>query len=315
MTVVKDKFGRSFKTLRLSLLNACNLSCTYCVPGKHADSLKQHQQPASGFLGMVAPLHNILSLETIRLTGGEPLLYQELPALIRGLQAMGIPNIRLTTNGFLLAREAAALKQAGLQAVNVSLDALEEPVFFRMSNRKGVQRVIAGIDAALAAGLEVKLNAVIMRSLNEDQVLPLVRFAFSRNIKIRFLEVMAMGHLHEHADQCRVSQAEILAKLATAYRFERITRTASATAVYWQTAAGNQFGVVANETEPFCADCNRLRLDAKGNLYGCLSSSQPIAINAGDSQEVLQQKLQLAMNQKQEVAFAGSKLSMLDIGG
>ncbi len=315
MTGIADKFGRSFKSLRVSLVSACNLGCIYCTLGEYSDKPKKNQRPAEEFLANIARLHQELSLDTIRLTGGEPLLYHELPALIEGIQALGIPNIRLTTNGFLLERLAPALKHAGLQSVNVSLDAVVEAIFYRMSKRRGVQRVLAGIDAALAAGLEVKLNTVIMRELNDDQILPLVHYAFSRDIRIRFLEVMAMGHLHEQADQYLVTQGDILTVLASAYSFEQVARLSSATATYWQTPTGHQFGMVANVSEPFCSDCNRLRLDSGGNIYGCLSSNNPIAIKGDDSMEVLQEKLHRALAQKQELKFKGSALSMLQIGG
>ena len=315
MTEIRDKFGRSFKTLRVSLVSACNLGCVYCTLGEYSDKPKKNQLPVANFLAHIARLHAELSLETIRLTGGEPLLYHELPALIAGIQAMGIPTVKLTTNGFMLEHLAPVLKKAGLQSVNVSLDAVEEGVFYRMSKRKGVRRVLAGIEAALAAGLEVKLNSVIMRDLNDSQILPLVKYAFSKNIAIRFLEVMAMGHLHEQAEQYLVTQSELLRVLASEYSFERLERISAATATYWKTTAGHQFGIIANESEPFCGDCNRLRLDAQGNIYGCLSSNSPISLKDNESRENLREKLSQALAQKQEVKFTGSSLSMLQIGG
>ncbi len=312
---IKDWLGRSFSTLRVSLLSACNLGCVYCTLGEYSDKPKKNQRPAADFLDNIARLHKVLSLDTIRLTGGEPLLYHDLPALIAGIQDLGIRQIKLTTNGFMLERLALPLKEAGLQAVNVSLDAVEESVFCQMSKRRGLHRVLAGIGAAQAAGLEVKLNAVILRDLNENQILPLVRYAFSRNIRIRFLEVMAMGHLHEQADRYLVTQEEILNTLATEFTFKRVVREVSATATYWQTPMGNQFGMIANESEPFCGNCNRLRLDAQGNIYGCLSSDHPISIQPADSPEVLREKLVQALAQKQVAKFTGSSLSMLQIGG
>jgi cyclic pyranopterin phosphate synthase len=315
MPDIIDRYGRTFKTLRVSLLSACNLGCVYCTLGENTDMFRKAQAPVERFLMHIARLHQELNLETIRLTGGEPLLYHDLPQLVEGVRAMGIPEIKITTNGFLLERLAKPLQEAGLQSVNVSLDAAEEASFYRMSKRRGLQKVLTGIEAAIAAGLEVKVNTVIMRDLNDDQILPLARYAFSKNIQIRFLEVMAMGHLHKQADQYLYTQEEVLNCMASAYTFEPEARKTSATANYWRTAEGYSFGMIANESEPFCHDCNRLRLDAQGNIYGCLSSNNPINIKDADSSEELQRRLNQALLQKQALKFTGSELSMLEIGG
>lgn len=315
MPDIIDRYGRTFKTLRVSLLSACNLGCVYCTLGESTDMFRKAQAPIERFLAHITRLHQELNLETIRLTGGEPLLYHDLPQLVEGIRAMGIPEIKITTNGFLLERLANPLKEAGLQSVNVSLDAAEEASFYRMSKRRGLQKVLTGIEAAIAAGLEVKINTVIMRDLNDDQILPLARYAFSKNIQIRFLEVMAMGHLHKQADQYLYTQEEVLNCMASAFTFKPEERKTSATANYWRTAEGHSFGMIANESEPFCHDCNRLRLDAQGNIYGCLSSNNPISLKDADNSEELQRRLNQALLQKQALKFTGSELSMLEIGG
>ncbi len=313
---LNDSYGRTFKTLRVSLLSTCNLGCVYCTAGDptiNAD--KKTQTPAAVFLQQIEQLHQQLNLDTIRFTGGEPLLYRELVEVIAGAKKIGIPNIKITTNAFLLDRMAPLLKEAGLQSINVSLDAVEEEVFFRMTKRQQVQRVLQGIETALACGLEVKLNAVILKGMNDCQVLPLLRYAFKHNVAIRFLEVMAMGHLHQHAAEYLYTQNDILATIDKEYEFFKLLRKPGATANYWQTLEGKVFGIVANESEPFCHDCNRLRLDAQGNIYGCLSSNHPISISNVTKEQVLHSKLQQAMWQKQSTKFTGSELSMLHIGG
>jgi cyclic pyranopterin phosphate synthase len=317
MKVLSDPYGRKFKTLRVSLLNTCNLNCFYCTMGSEEDVIFDHrpQKTAAFFSQIIARLHENLDLETIRLTGGEPLLYRELPELIRNLKTLGIAKISMTSNGYLLARQAIALKAAGLQTINVSLDAMNEAVFVKMAKRKHLDRVLNGIESALNVGIEVKLNAVIMKGMNEDQIIPLVDYAFSKNIPVRFLEVMSMGHLHHESDKYLFSQQQLLDTIATKYAFKRLPRTASATSNYWETPAGNTFGIIANNSEPFCQDCSRLRLDAEGNMYGCLSTNYPIAMNPTDNDYILQEKLQLAMSQKQLHHFVGSELSMLQIGG
>ena len=317
MMELNDKYGREFKTLRVSLLSTCNLGCVYCTMGTEEEETADHkpQTPAAVFVGHIARLHEQLDLKTVRFTGGEPLLYRELTGVIEGVKALGIGNIKMTSNAFLLDRMAPALKEAGLEYINVSLDAMDSDSFFAMTRRKQLQRTLKGIETALACGLDVKINSVMMKGKNDDQVLPLLEYAFSRNIRIRFLEVMAMGHLFGHAGEYLLSQDEILDIIATRYHFTKIERKSSSTANYWQTDEGHVFGIIANDTEPFCMDCNRLRLDAEGNIYGCLSNNHAIALDANDTEGQLQQKLRLAMRQKQEVKFVGSEMSMMHIGG
>ncbi len=317
MKVLNDPYGRKFKTLRISLLNTCNLNCFYCTMGSEEEINFDHrpQKSAAFFSQIIFRLHEQLDLETIRLTGGEPLLYRELPELIRNLKLIGIPQVSMTSNGYLLARQAIALRDAGLRSINVSLDAMNEADFYKMAKRGHLDRVLKGIEAALDLGIQVKLNAVIMKGMNEDQIIPLVDYAFSKNIPVRFLEVMSMGHLHHESDKYLFSQQQLLDTISTKYNFKRLPRNASATSNYWQTPAGNTFGIIANNSEPFCQDCSRLRLDAEGNMYGCLSTNHPIAMDPADNDFILQEKLQLAMSQKQLHHFTGSELSMLQIGG
>jgi cyclic pyranopterin phosphate synthase len=318
MQVIKDKYGRTFRTLRVSLTNHCNLGCVYCVAGDedlHNASVKNATLAVADLLEIITRLHDRLQLSTIRLTGGEPLLYHGLVELVRGIKAIGIPHIKLTTNGFLLERLAAPLKEAGMESINVSLDAIDEDVFSRMSRRQSVERIVRGIDAARAAGLSVKINTVVMKGMNDSQLIPLLEFAASRDIPIRFLEVMAMGHLHDQSEQYLFPQKEILKIIGQRYRFTPMGREESATAGYWKTEEGHVFGIIANESEPFCGDCNRLRLDSGGNIYGCLSSNHPIPLGSRDNDEEWTMKLQQALEQKQTLRFTGSDLSMLHIGG
>lgn len=313
-----DPYNRKFKNLRVSLLDTCNFQCVYCTMGSadgESDYDHRPQKDHIFFLQRISKLHEHLNLDVLRLTGGEPLLYRDLDKLIRGISNLGIAEIKLTTNGFLLEKQASFLKEAGLKSINISLDAIDEAVFYKMSKRSKVTQVLKGIDAALSNGLAIKLNAVIMKGFNENQILPLLDYACSKNIPIRFLEVMAMGHLHQQKEEYLFSQQEILAIISTKYDLSRVIRKKSATANYWQTNTGYSFGIIANESSPFCMDCNRLRMDADGNLYGCLSANHPIDFSIDDHTEILNLKLETAMKQKQLLKFTGSELSMLHIGG
>jgi len=230
---IKDTYGRSFKTLRVSLLNSCNLGCVYCVAGddnflKRNNLSSTHQSGAHELLPIIEKLHDVLHLEIIRLTGGEPLLYHDIIHLVEGIKTMGIDAIKLTTNGFLLQRMAKPLKDAGMKSINVSLDSVDEDVFFLMSRRNNVKKILKGIDAARDAGLDVKLNAVLMKGINDQQILPLLHYAFERKIVIRFLEVMSMGHLYHNSEKFLVTKDEVLHTIASDYDFMPLIRFALA---------------------------------------------------------------------------------------
>lgn len=318
MMQVVDQYGRTFKTLRVSLLSACNLGCVYCTETDDL-AIENKQQKATALstqdlANIIQQLHKELGLEVIRLTGGEPLLSPHLIPIIKEVKKLGISKIKLTTNGFLLERLAKPLKDAGMKSINVSLDAVDEGVFFLMSRRNDVERIMRGIDAALNEGMEVKLNAVLMKGMNDGQILPLLDYAFKRGIIIRFLEVMSMGHLYHNSEKYLITKDEVLHTITSHYDFVPLIRSASSTANYWKTDNGNVFGIIANESTPFCHDCNRLRLDSHGNIFGCLSSNLPIGIK-GLKEEELREKLAQALSHKQKLKFTGSNLSMLNIGG
>lgn len=314
--MIKDHFNRTFKTLRISLLNQCNFGCVYCTDDLGNDNQKRNTGlKPNELLNLVQKLHTSLNLKSVRLTGGEPLLYPYLEYLVNGLSLMGIGGIKMTSNGFLLEKKAKSLFDAGLREVNISLDAADDAGFFKMTRRDKFEEVKNGIDAAIKAGIKVKLNTVLMKGKNDNQIIPLLAFAKQRKIPIRFLEVMAMGHLYHQKNDFLFSQHEILLRIAEHYQFTALPRQPSATANYWKTTEGTVFGIIANSSEPFCSDCDRLRLDHEGNIYGCLSVNKPIFLKQTDSVDQYQNKLLQALGQKQKVKFTGSKLTMLEIGG
>ena len=302
---------RKFRKLRLSLTDSCNFSCVYCVTGAEPP-VTRAQTKKQDFVRWVTGIHTVNPLSEIRLTGGEPTLYRDLVDLVAQFRAMGIAKISLTTNGFALNRLAQPLSAAGLLSVNVSLDALDETVFRLMGGRSPAA-VFAGIDAALAAGLEVKINTTLVSEMNDSQILPLLGWAKGKNIPIRFLELMAMGHLHAEKSARLVKAEEILSVIGAAFEFRALPRAPHATAHYFELDGGYRFGIIGNTSLPFCADCDRLRLDSRGQVFGCLSSLQSIPIGgaAGDVSAVLE----AAMQMKQRERFTGSQLVMREIGG
>ncbi len=313
---IEDAFGRQFKVLRVSLTNTCNLACSYCVDPSQTLSKKENRVlEVNQFVKLISALHQIVELETIRLTGGEPILYKNIIPLLQSLRNAGMKDIRMTTNGTLLENKAKDFKEAGLSAVNISLDAMEEKVFAAMNRKQSLAKVLKGIDKALEVGLKVKINCVVMKGENENQVLSLFEYGKERNISIRFLELMQMGHLYHNFENYFFSEEEILRTIAAKYSFKELKRDKNATAKYWITNDGYKFGIISNESDPFCSDCNRLRLDSYGNIYGCLSSNHPVAVlDCLEDETELKSRLMKALKQKQ-TKFSGSDLSMLHIGG
>ena len=313
-----DKYGRTLKTLRVSLTNACNLACVYCVSGTaKKGAVKLPTLEVAALAHYISQLHLLLKLDTVRLTGGEPTLYPHLLALVAKLGEANIPNLKMTTNGHLLAPLVKPLATLGLKHINISLDATTEEDFRKIANSKNLLPIFKSIDTALEAGIEVKLNAVILRGINDNQILPLLQFAAERGIVLRYLELMRMGPMFEGArfQQYYFPQNEILERIQAYYTLHALGRPKHGTANYWQ-ANNVKFGIIANETEPFCSDCDRLRLDSHGRIFGCLSNNEPIDLTGSiDNAVLLQHRLLQALHQKQSVKFTGSDISMLAIGG
>lgn len=315
---IQDTYGRTFKTLRVSLTSACNFGCTYCVAGGQINQITTSNTLSYVQLAaIIDKLHRLLKLTSVRLTGGEPLLYPYLVPLVELLSLKGIENIKMTTNGFLLKRKAEALALSGVKEINVSLDAVTPQIFFTVTRRDSLTQVIEGIDAAIENGISVKLNSVIMRGMNETEILPLIDFAMSRNTPIRFIELMRMGHLYSSEyERYFFSMDEILNVIRRKYQLNYSFRLPSATAKYWMLDNGYRLGIIANESEPFCSDCNRLRLDSAGNVYGCLSEDKREFIADVVADEIrLTEKLQSALSHKQPFKFKGNEMKMIEIGG
>ena len=322
MIKLEDNLGRRFEKLRISLLNDCNFSCVYCV-SEDFGNIKSIQKPDTEqplapdeFTKIIKAIHRLTGLKSIRLTGGEPLLYGNLFTLIEHIQKIGISDIRLTTNAYYLKEKARKLFDAGVKSVNISVDAIDQEIFNRISRHPNTSRVFSGIEAALKAGMNVKLNAVIMRGKNDSQIIPLLDYATGLGVKIRFLELMKMGHLYHSENDLFYPEKEILSVIQEKYTIESIQREHAETANYWRTSGGGTFGIIANESTPFCHDCNRLRMDSNGIFYGCLSNAHGEKLSAySDDDFQLTEKLRGLLRLKQPVKFHGSELSMRNIGG
>lgn len=296
------------------------MACTYCVPEDDADGIRSQLKPsltAGDMVKIIKALHQELKLEKIRITGGEPLMYPNIVHLIKEIKLLGINDIALTTNAYYLENLASRLKQAGLKSINISIDALDKEIFKKMTRKDMLAQTLKGIYAAIHEGFPIKINAVILKHVNSSQIIPLIKFGIQHQIPVRFLELMKMGYLHHNYQDYSFSQAEILEEVNQEFSTHRKLRKISATANYWEIDETNyKFGIIANETEPFCSDCDRLRLDSYGKLYGCISAIKGISVlQKIKNKENIEPELSLALKQKQPIRFIGNEMSMRHIGG
>jgi GTP 3',8-cyclase len=273
---VLDTFGRPLRDLRISVTDRCNFRCVYCMPkevyGRDHRFLDRRELLTFEEIARVARVFVDGGVRKIRITGGEPLVRRDLERLIGQLAELGV-DLTLTTNGSLLPQKAKALADAGLTRVTVSLDALDDTTFRALNDVDfPVDKVIDGIDAAHGAGLPVKVNAVIKRGANENQIVPMAAFFRERGHTLRFIEYMDVGHTNGWRLDDVVPAAEIVAVLDRAFGVDPVDpayRGEVAQRYRYRDGAG-EFGVITSVTQPFCGDCTRARLSAEGRLYTCL---------------------------------------------
>lgn len=275
-----DTHGRVHRDLRISLTDRCSLRCTYCMPEQGNEWLARTSILDVDEIVRVARVAASIGVTTFRLTGGEPLLRTDLPEIVRRLSAITGPDgdavqIALTTNGIGLGDKLPALMAAGLKRLNVSIDTLDRDRFRDLTRRDRLHDVFDGIAAAAASGLRpLKLNAVAMRGVNDDELVDLVRFAIGHGAQLRFIEQMPLDAGHTWDRSSMVTRDEILTALAEVWTLTPIPGRGGAPAETWRLDDGpHTVGVIASVTAPFCGDCDRLRLTADGQLRNCLFST------------------------------------------
>lgn len=267
-----DQHHRPLRNLRLSVTDRCNLRCSYCMPEEEYVWLPREDILHFEEIGRVTDLFITLGVDKVRLTGGEPLLRRDLPTLIAGLAAKpGLRDLAMTTNGILLAPAAAALKAAGLHRLTVSLDTLHADRFHALTRSRDLERVLEGIAEAAPIFPGLKLDTVVMRGVNDDELVPLVEFARGHGAEVRFIEYMDVGGATRWSRERVVSRAEMLDALEARYgRIEALDESTSAPADRFRLSDGTVFGIISSTTEPFCASCDRSRLTADGQWFLCL---------------------------------------------
>jgi GTP 3',8-cyclase len=276
--MVVDVLNRPIRDLRISVIDRCNFRCTYCMPFDDYPWTPTDQILTFDEIVRLARIFAGLGVEKVRLTGGEPLLRARIEDLVAKLASIpGLDAVCLTTNGSLLADKAAGLKAAGLNRVNVSVDTLDPEKFARIRRRGDLAKVLEGVRAAQRAGIDpIKLNTVVQRGVNEDDIIPLVKFARAEGLAIRFIEFMDVGNANAWRLDRVVPKREIIEMINSYAPLVEVGRDkGSAPAVDYRFADGTgDVGVIASVTEPFCSTCTRARLTADGKLVTCLFSNQ-----------------------------------------
>ncbi|PPA70709.1 GTP 3',8-cyclase MoaA [Jeotgalibacillus proteolyticus] len=336
MDPVKDYYSRPLKDIRISVTDQCNFRCAYCMPAEifgpdFAFLPKEEYLTFDEIYELVREMGK-LGVEKVRLTGGEPLLRKDLHELIEKLYTIdSIKDIALTTNAMMLPKYAEKLKKAGLQRVNVSMDAIEEDVFKKMNGRNvSTKPVLKGIQAAIDAGLEVKINMVVQKGVNDDQIIPMAAYFKERGITLRFIEFMDVGSTNGWKLSSVVTKKEIVDQLNTHFSLHPVEEAyyGEVASRYQYEGTNSEVGVISSVSDSFCSTCTRARISADGKFYTCLFATEGFDLktflrNASSLEEVNAKIEQLWLKRKdrysdertEETAKNRKKIEMSYIGG
>lgn len=325
-----DSFGRVHNNLRISVTDRCNIRCFYCMPADNVEFMPKAELLSFEEIERVVKIGTTVGIDRVRLTGGEPLVRRDLPLLIERIAAIPkIHDIGLTTNGVLLGEQAQDLYNAGLRRLNISLDALDPVVFKKVTRRDGYEKVIEGIEAARAAGFRpIKLNAVSIKGLTEDQIIPFAELARDTDTEVRFIEFMPLDADSKWQHDKVLFAKDIRKRLEDEFgELEPVPSTnPSAPANDFRFADGRgRIGMIASVSEPFCSTCNRFRLTADGKLRNCLFSLEeedirPLIREGGTDQQIAEAMLACVARKKaghqiNQADFVQPDRPMYSIGG
>jgi len=321
-----DTFGRVHRDLRISVTDRCNFRCTYCMPEEGLEWLDRADILSFEEIERVARiLVESFGVDSIRLTGGEPLVRANLDELVARLAKLGT-DVAMTTNGSTLRRHAAGLREAGLRRINISLDSLRQERFLELTRRDELDTVLDGIDAAVEAGFDpVKINAVVMRGINDDEVVDFARFGRERGVVVRFIEWMPLDADEGWTNDRVVSQQEIVDAISSEFPLEPIQRGHEPAQRFRYLDGQGEVGVIASVTQAFCGNCDRVRLTAEGQLRNCLFAVDEFdlrtLLRGGASDEVIAAEVERGVlakwagHQIGKVHFIRPNRSMSQIGG
>jgi cyclic pyranopterin phosphate synthase len=290
-----DRFARPLRSLRISVTDRCNLRCQYCMPEQDYVWLPRESLLTFEEIGTIVDAFTALGVDRVRITGGEPLLRRDLPTLVESLAGrQPIADLALTTNGVLLRGQARALRTAGLHRITISLDTLVRERFRALTRSDELDAVLAGIDAAAAAGFgSIKLDTVVIRGVNDDELVPLLEYGRRMGAEVRFIEYMDVGGATRWTPDAVVTRREMLTRIAAHYGgVLPLHERSSAPAARFLLPDGATFGIISSTTEPFCASCDRSRLTADGVwllcLYAATGTDLRRPLRAGTTLEELQ---------------------------
>lgn len=264
-----DKHGRKFRKLRVSLIDACNMRCFYCMPEhpRFLDTKKLLNK--NQIFDICSNLIN-LGIDEIRLTGGEPLLRKDFLTIVDKLSSLPLKKLALTTNAIKLDEFLLPLQQTSLSTLNISLDSLNQQSFEKITKNRDLHRIIDNIIRAKELGFKIKINTVLLKGINEHEIEDFINFSKKYEIPVRFLETMKIGEMLAHYDQYYLPVDNIIKKIQLQHTLTRCLDNHDSTSFNYILENGAQIGFIASESKPFCGTCSRLRLSATGNLYPCL---------------------------------------------
>ncbi len=278
---LKDRFGRVHTDLRISITDRCNFRCAYCMPEEGMNWLDRSDLLTFEEIERITRvLVEQCGVTSVRITGGEPTVRARLPILVEKLARLDV-DLAMTTNGATLALVAHDLRAAGLERINISIDSLDPERFHTFTKRDELARVIEGIESAVAAGFSpVKLNAVLMRGINDDEIIDFLDFGRAKGVTVRFIEFMPLDAQGEWSADRVVPYDEILAKASEHFDYEPVERGHAPAERFRYTDGQGEFGIIASVTEPFCDSCDRMRLSAEGQLRNCLFAHEHVDLRA-----------------------------------
>ena len=284
MIMLKDKYNRVIKYLRISLTEFCNLRCFYCRPDSKNRSFSPHQNHLSNNeIFLITRAFSELGVSHVRLSGGEPLLRNDIQTLIQKISRLpAVEDISLTTNGILLEKFAHSFKKAGLHRLNISLDSTVPSRFYEITRGGDLQRVLKGIDAAMEVGLSpIKINMVVMKDTNDDELIPMIEFCKKKKLILRLIEFMPIGSAVSNMSRKYMSAKEIRARVAKHFSLEKTTLKGPGPAWYeYIKGDGLMIGFISAVSQHFCSACNRIRLTASGKLHLCLGHENRVDLAA-----------------------------------
>ncbi len=309
-----DRYGRRIKKLRVSIMDLCNLRCFYCMPEK-MQFMPKSQWLSSREIQNICQSLKGLGLEELRITGGEPTLRSDFIDIVEKLSELKFKKMGLTTNGVVLSRFLPALQNTSVSSINISLDSLDPENFFRITRRKEFYSVLDSIYMARDLGFQVKINCVVMKGVNDNEILDFVKFSAKEQIEVRFLELMKIGQA------CRLPLSDaflpadsMIDTILSKYSLTKENVPLDATAFVYRISNGARIGFIASESKPFCGHCSRWRLSANGMLRACLMKEDGVNVRHKDTGE-LEQCLHQLLDLKPIERAKSIKQDMYQIGG